>query len=195
MKNIYCIRHGLALHNVLGQEIGSKAYFLEKCFDAPLVDKGIFQAKELGKKWDNLDKIQKVFVSPLTRTLQTTENIFKDKIGLKIIALDGIKEFPQGMETCNKRREKKELEMNFKNIDFSELDSDTDQMWREDRFETIEELEQRILVFKNFLKKLDDENIAVVSHSSFLKRMLYGKIGDDSNQLNHCHPYKFDISN
>ena len=41
MKNIYCIRHGLALHNVLGQEIGSKAYFLEKCFDAPLVDKGI----------------------------------------------------------------------------------------------------------------------------------------------------------
>ena len=194
MKNIYCIRHGLALHNVLGQEIGSKAYFLEKCFDAPLVDKGILQAKELGKKWDNLDKIQKVFVSPLTRTLQTTENIFKDKIGLKIIALDGIKEFPQGMETCNKRREKKELEVNFKNIDFSELDSDTDQMWREDRFETIEELEQRIEDFKNLLKKLDDENVAVVSHSSFLKQMLYGTIGDDSNQLNHCDPYKFDIS-
>ena len=193
MKNIYCIRHGLALHNVLGQEIGSKAYFLEKCFDAPLVDKGILQAKELRKKWDNLDKIQKVFVSPLTRTLQTAENIFKDKIGLKIIALDGIKEFPQGMETCNKRREKKELEMNFKNIDFSELDSDTDQMWREDRFETIEELEQRIEDFKNLLKKLDDENVAVVSHSSFLKQMLYGTIGDDSNQLNHCHPYKIDI--
>ena len=194
MKNIYCIRHGLALHNVLGQEIGSKAYFLEKCFDAPLVDKGILQAKELGKKWNNLDKIQKVFVSPLTRTLQTAEYIFKDKIGLKIIALDGIKEFPQGMETCNKRREKKELEVNFKNIDFSELDSDTDQMWREDRFETIEELEQRIEDFKNLLKKLDDENVAVVSHSSFLKQMLYGTIGDDSNQLNHCHPYKFDIS-
>ena len=159
-----------------------------------MVDKGILQAKELGKKWDNLDKIQKVFVSPLTRTLQTTENIFKDKIGLTIIAFDGIKEFPQGMETCNKRRERKELEVNFKNIDFSELDSDTDQMWREDRFETIEELEQRIEDFKNLLKKLDDENVAVVSHSSFLKQMLYGKIGDDSNQLNHCHPYKFDIS-
>ena len=194
MKNIYCIRHGLALHNVLGQEIGSKAYFLEKCFDAPLVDKGIFQAKELAKKWDNLDKIQKVFVSPLTRTLQTAENIFKDKIGLTIIAFDGIKEFPQGMETCNKRRERKELEVNFKNIDFSELDSDTDQMWREDRFETIEELEQRIEDFKNLLKKLDDVNVAVVSHSSFLKQMLYGTIGDDSNELNHCDPYKFDIS-
>ena len=159
-----------------------------------MVDKGILQAKELGKKWDNLDKIQKVFVSPLTRTHQTTEKILKDKIGIKIIALDGIKEFPQGRETCNKRRERKELEVNFKNIDFSELDSDTDQMWREDRFETIEELEQRIEDFKNLLKKLDDENIAVVSHSSFLKQMLFGKIGDDSNQLNHCHPYKFDIS-
>ena len=98
------------------------------------------------------------------------------------------------METCNKRREKKELEVNFKNIDFSELDSDTDQMWREDRFETIEELDQRIEDFKNLLKKLDDENVAVVSHSSFLKQMLYGTIGDDSNQLNHCDPYKFDIS-
>ena len=52
---------------------------MEKCFDAPLVDKGILQAKELGEKWDNLDKIQKVFVSPLTRTLQTAGNIFKDK--------------------------------------------------------------------------------------------------------------------
>ncbi|MDP6187105.1 MAG: phosphoglycerate mutase family protein, partial [Pseudomonadales bacterium] len=48
--------------------------------DAPLVDKGILQAKELGKKWDNLDKIQKVLVSPLTRTLQTAENIFKDRV-------------------------------------------------------------------------------------------------------------------
>ena len=99
----------MAFHNVLGQEIGSKAYYLEKCFDAPLVDKGILQAKELGNNWDNLDKIQKDFVSPLTRTLQTAENIFGDHAGVKIIALDRIKEFPQGMEICNKRREKKNL--------------------------------------------------------------------------------------
>ena len=33
-----------------------------------------------------------------------------------------------------------------------------------------------------------------IQSSSFLKQMLYGTIGDDSNQLNHCHPYKFDIS-
>ena len=194
MKNIFCIRHGLAFHNVLGQEIGSKAYYLEKCFDAPLVDKGILQAKELGNKWDNLEKIQKVFVSPLTRTLQTAENIFRNHTGVKIIALDRIKEFPQGMEICNKRRERKELEGNFKRIDFSELDSDADQMWREERFETIEELQKRIEEFKIFLKNIDDENIAVVSHSSFLKEMLFGYIGDDSNQLNHCHPYKLDIS-
>ena len=108
----------MAFHNVLGQEIGSKAYYLEKCFDAPLVDKGILQAKELGNKWDNLEKIQKVFVSPLTRTLQTAENIFRNHTGVKILALDRIKEFPQGMEICNKRRERKELEGNFKRIDF-----------------------------------------------------------------------------
>ena len=67
-------------------------------------------------------------------------------------------------------------------------------MWREERFETIEELQKRIEVFKIFLKNVDDENIAVVSHSSFLKEMFFRNIGDDSNQLNHCHPYKLDIS-
>ena len=118
MKNIYCIRHGLALHNVLGQEIGSKAYFLEKCFDAPLVDKGILQAKELGKKWDNLDKIQKVFVSPLTRTLQTAENIFKDKFGLKIIALDGIKSFLKVWRLVIKEEKKKNLKVILKELIF-----------------------------------------------------------------------------
>ena len=65
-------------------------------------------------------------------------------------------------------------------------------MWREDRFKTIEELEQRIVDFK-ILKKLDDEKVALVSHSSFFKQMLYGTIGDDSNQLNHYQSYKFDI--
>ena len=70
-------------------------------------------------------------VSPLTRTLQTAEYIFRNHAGIEIIALDRIKEFPQGMEICNKRRERKELEGNFKRIDFSELDSDSDQMWRE----------------------------------------------------------------
>ena len=48
MNNILCIRHGRAAHNVLNDKIGEKAYFLKESYDAPLVEEGILQAKELG---------------------------------------------------------------------------------------------------------------------------------------------------
>ena len=77
MKNIFCIRHGLAFHNIKAMEIGSDAYLMEECFDAPLVEKGIKQAKDLGNQWKGLNAGLIVFVSPLTRTLQTCQEIFQ----------------------------------------------------------------------------------------------------------------------
>ena len=118
MKNIFCIRHGLAFHNIKAMEIGSDAYLMEECFDAPLVEKGIQQAKDLGKQWKRLNAVQIVFVSPLTRTLQTCQEIFQAHPGVKIIAHDKVKEYPQGLQICNKRREKLELEKQFSGIDF-----------------------------------------------------------------------------
>ena len=194
MKNIYCIRHGLAYHNVKALEIGSQAYTLEECFDSPLVEKGLEQAQELGQEWDELSTIQKVFVSPLTRTLQTSQGIFKNHSEVKIIALDQIKEFPQGIEICNKRREKQELQEMFPNIDFSQLDSESDEMWRTERVENIDELKHRVKDFKEFLKSLEETEIAVVSHSAILNQILYGTIGNETTQLKHCHPYSLDLN-
>ena len=77
-------------------EIGSDAYLMEECFDAPLIEKGIQQAKDLGNQWKGLNAVQIVFVSPLTRTLQTCEESFQAHPGVKIIAHDQIKEYPQG---------------------------------------------------------------------------------------------------
>jgi len=194
MKNIYCIRHGLAYHNVKALEMGSQAYVLDECFDAPLVDKGLQQAKDLGEQWEALSLIQKVFVSPLTRTLETCQEIFKMHPDVKIIALDVIKEFPQGLQICNKRRDKKDLQEKFSRIDFSQLESESDQMWRKERMEHIEELRERIKDFKKFLKGLEETDVAVVSHSAFLNETLYGRIGDEANQLKHCHPYPLDLN-
>ena len=194
MKNIYCIRHGLAYHNVKALEMGSQAYVLDECFDAPLVDKGLQQAKDLGEQWEALSLIQKVFVSPLTRTLETCQEIFKMHPDVKIIALDVIKEFPQGLQICNKRRDKKDLQEKFSRIDFSQLESESDQMWRIERMEHIEELRERIQDFKKFLKDLEETDVAVVSHSAFLNETLYGRIGDEANQLKHCHPYPLDLN-
>ena len=118
LKNILCIRHGRAVHNVLSDKIGDKAYFLKESYDAPLVEEGILQAKELGNNSKQLKNIDIVFVSPLTRTLQTAENIFEKYQKVKIVALDKIKEFPQGIDICNKRRNRIELKEKFKIVDF-----------------------------------------------------------------------------
>ena len=193
MKNILCIRHGRAVHNVLCDEIGEEAYFLKESYDAPLVEEGILQAKELGNNSKQLKNIDIVFVSPLTRTLQTAENIFEKNQKVKIVALDKIKEFPQGIDICNKRRNRIELKEKFKKVDFSLLDSDSDQMWREDRYEKVEELKERIDEFKKFVMNENDNNIAIVSHNNFLKELLFQNCDDETFILDHCHPYKLDL--
>lgn len=194
MKNIFCIRHGKAHHNVLNDQIGEKAYFLEECFDAPLVNEGLKQAKKLSKNFLQLNEIEIVYVSSLTRTIQTAESIFIDREKIKIIALDKIKEFPQGKEICNKRRSKSVLKSKFLRTDFSELDSDLDKMWRADRFEKQNELQKRVSDFKIFLKSVNYQNIAIISHNEFLKELLFGRKNSESHDLEHCHPYKLDLS-
>jgi broad specificity phosphatase PhoE len=193
LKNIICIRHGRAFHNVLSDKIGEKAFSLKESFDAPLVEEGILQAKELGENLKQLMKIDIVFVSPLTRTLQTAENIFEKNKIVRIVALDKMKEFPQGIEICNKRRNRIELKEKFKKVDFSLLDSDSDQMWREDRYEKIEELKERIKEFKQFIMNENYNNIAIVSHNNFLKELLFQNCGDETYNLDHCNPYKLDL--
>ena len=193
MKNILCIRHGRAFHNVLSDKIGEKAFFLKESFDAPLVEEGILQAKELGENSKQLKNIDIVFVSPSTRTLQTAENIFEKNQIVRIVALDKMKEFPQGIEICNKRRNRIELKEKFKKVDFSLLDSDSDQMWREDRYEKVEELKERIDEFKKFVMNENDNNIAIVSHNNFLKELLFQNCDDETFILDHCHPYKLDL--
>jgi len=195
LKNFLCIRHGKAFHNVLIDKIGEKALFLKESYDAPLVEEGIIQAKELGSSSKQLRNIDIVFVSPLTRTLQTAEYIFENNQKVRIVALDKIKEFPQGIEICNKRRNRIELEEKFKKVDFSLLDSDEDQMWRADRYEKIEELKERIEGIKKTIMNENDKNIVIISHNNFLKELLFQNCGDETYILYHCRPYKLDFYN
>jgi broad specificity phosphatase PhoE len=64
-KNIYCIRHGKAFHNILFNKIGNIAYSLYQ--DTPLVHEGYLQADNLSKTWDKINDIDLVLVSPLHR--------------------------------------------------------------------------------------------------------------------------------
>ena len=100
MINLYLIRHGESLHNVLFKQHGMKTFFDQNYYDTKLTELGYNQAIRLGETWEEIDKIDLVLVSSLTRTLQTAQNVFKDK-NIKIISLDCLKEYPQGIVLIN----------------------------------------------------------------------------------------------
>ena len=55
-KTLYCIRHGYALHNKLFWSLGKRAY--QEFRDTPLIEHGYYQAKNLNKKWIEIDDIE-----------------------------------------------------------------------------------------------------------------------------------------
>jgi len=184
LKTLYCIRHGLAVHNVLYGHIGKKAYTDYR--DTPLFYQGLKQAINLKNTWEDINKVELVLVSPSFRTLQTSSNIFYES-GVKTIALDCLLEHPLGgKELCNKRNEKLILKTNFPWIDFSNINDVVE--WTEQE-ENIEELQNRIDIFIKFVKNRPENHIAVVCHNSYLKYMLFKKIGNEDNGLKHCYPY------
>ena len=72
-KNIWCIRHGLSLHNVMYKHIGQDAYM--KLNDTSLLYEGYEEAVNLNKTWDKINEIDVVFVSPLTRTIHEPSSV------------------------------------------------------------------------------------------------------------------------
>ena len=195
-KYLYAIRHGEATHNVLFKEVGMMAFFDENYYDTELTDKGFNQAQDLGNKWLDKTKMDLVIVSPLSRTLQTAVNIFKNT-DVKIIALDCLKEYPQGLHTCNRRKTKKELIKLFPTIDFNNLDSNEDLMWSDIDTEPIEELLRRINKMHDFIESTPHKNIALVGHNSFISMIKDQKLNrnqDGLDELKHCHPYKINLT-
>lgn len=176
-KQITCIRHGKSTHNVDFHERGEIAFTDPKHEDANLTDLGIDQAKQLSK---NIGKFDLVVSSPLTRTLQTTLNVFGE---VPVIVLDELMEFPLGSHTPNKRKKKSELiklyptTYNFNNI--YELPPDLNKP------EELKDLELRILALNNWIDKRSETKIALVGHCSFFSEFLHMP----KNEIKHCVPY------
>ena len=187
-KLLYCIRHGTALHNVNFWKMGRKAYTDFK--DTPLIDKGKIEAIKLGTDWKNLFNVELVLVSPLSRTLDTAKYVFQNYDDVPIIALDELMEHPQAEELCNQRFDKTELVNRYPNIDFSNI-SDNPKIYWSDKLvheKELVNLDNRINIFKEFVRKRPEKTIAIVSHSSLLGHMMHNKIRDENNELKHCSP-------
>ena len=189
VRKVFLIRHGEALHNI--KLFGKDTYFDKKNLDSPLTAVGISQAKTLGNTWLYKNNIDLILVSPLTRTLQTATNIFPEN-NIPMIALDSIKEYPQGKHTPNIRKTKKELKSLWKNIDFDLIEKNDSFIGKK---ETEEQLNNRVQDVKNYIIAINKKNIAIVSHSSFIN-CFFGKElekEDSYGTISHCFPYKFEI--
>jgi len=194
-KTLYCIRHGLSLHNKLYHKHGSKTFYDKDYVDTMLLPEGRQQAQTLGKTWNEINNIELVIVSPLKRTLETAVNIFEN-IDVPIIALEMCREFPMGLHTCNKRSNKEELELLYPQVNFDNILSQKDNLWDDKQEESIDSLNSRIALFTEYIKNRSETKIAFVNHAAFIGQMKDKHIkylDNGEEELKHCYPFKFDI--
>ena len=185
-KTLYCIRHGTSEHNVRYKKVGEKAFHEQ--MDTKLVSKGISEAIFLSETWCNINDIELVIVSPLSRTLKTAELIFKEH-NVPIIVLEDLIEHPQHKEICNKRDNKYTLQLNYPRFDFSNIQEST--VWNDEKIETHIDLKERCQNIKKWLLNRSETKICIVSHSSFLQMFINNDIKDSMYGMKHCYPYEY----
>ena len=77
------------------------------------------------------------------------------------------------------------------------LGEENDTEWQREKLpeeREMKKLNTRIEKFKKWIMARPETKIAVVSHSSFLGQMMFKKIGDEQNELKHCHPYEYRLT-
>ncbi|EPY52709.1 phosphoglycerate mutase family protein [Schizosaccharomyces cryophilus OY26] len=169
-KTVYLIRHGQALHNVGPNEDHSIR-------DPVLTDLGIEQSKELSKQLaDKKIKFDAIVCSPMRRTLQTMELGLKD-----YLAKEGVEKIPVyvnplfqevGNLPCDVGLEVKELSSLYPRYDLKYC---VDGIYPEKK--DIYDVDVDISGIRSkyaleYLSALPHENIAVISHSAFIRFLL-----------------------
>jgi broad specificity phosphatase PhoE len=186
-KLVHFIRHAEGLHNQANREAGddSPVTFSTdgswKYLDAKLSETGIDQcvAARTGLLQNVNPEI--ILVSPLTRTLQTAHVMFGGSGNIPFMVHDLCRE-RSGKYTCDKRRSKTEIMeelaplYHYTNdrIDFESFGYPTedDENWSETR-EPSEQVTKRAIDFVQWLATRPEQEIAVVTHSSWLKHLFH----------------------
>ena len=110
--SIYLIRHAQSAFNaVYGPNKPDPMIF-----DAPITELGQTQAKQARREVEKLD-IKNVIVSPFTRTLQTAQLIFENRLPLQINA--AVRE--QLVNSCDVGSPPHKLAKDFPHLNFSHL--------------------------------------------------------------------------
>jgi broad specificity phosphatase PhoE len=186
---VHFVRHAEGFHNAANAAMGNdepstcaEAGGLDterKLWDARLTDKGKSQCQSLHQELDKKRSEgtwhdpELIVVSPLTRTLETALLCFgpATEDGTPWLVHELCRE-RWGKYTCDGRRPISEIRQEFPScIDFdSHCHVENDESWTPER-ESDEHCHERGLRFVKWLCARPEQNIVVVSHSSFLKHV------------------------
>jgi broad specificity phosphatase PhoE len=171
------IRHGEAEHNVAFHTIGLSAFTKEEYRDAPLTEKGKEQGRTLASKLKEY-KILDIWSSPLTRAIQTAEELFEELDCGKINLHDNLLELLGGGNVCNERKSKHDIKKAYGHWTTTYL-ADTPAQWI--TFENPYALQQRMLMFVMLMAEIykdapPSRHLIVVSHANALAALTGEKL-------------------
>ena len=166
-KEIYLIRHAQSEANV-ALDLDNPTFY----YDAKITSVGKNQALDAKLKLKDIN-FDLMLCSPFTRTLQTFSLIFPDQINNAII-LPLIREHLD--HSCDVGRQPVILQKEFPHFNFNNL---KEFWWNNDipinekaiNREALEDLDKRVLNFKNWIDNRPEKKIAVVSHGTFISRI------------------------
>lgn len=161
------LRHGEAEHNVAFHEAGESAFQDPKYQDAPLTEKGRSQAREVGQKLFEF-QILDVWTSPLTRALQTCEELFEELNVGTIYMHDSLLE-RQG-QMCNKRAGKHSLKKKYFIFNMEFLpDLPADWIDKEPQLPVLQRMRSFVFQLADMYKSMpEDSHILIVGHGDAL---------------------------
>jgi len=190
-KTIHFVRHAEGKHNAANQAAGDDSPVTFSTagswdyIDAKLTERGIQQCLTLRSTVLHDVKPQLVVVSPFTRTLQTAHIMFGGGSGVPFLVHDLARE-RSGKYTCDKRRTREDIVREFEpvfsytndSIDFDGFGfpDEQDTVWTDER-EPAEVVTARGIAFMQWLASRPETDIAVVTHSSWLK-LLFRAFGE-----------------
>ena len=164
--SIYLIRHAQSAFNAVHDPNKPDPMI----FDAPITELGETQAKQARIEVEKLD-IKHLIVSPFTRTLQTAQLIFENRLPFQINA--AVRE--QLVNSCDVGSPPDKLTKMFPHLSFDHLDEcwwhEGAKDYRGISVEPEEVLMERANKFVDYIKRESIHSTAIVSHGNFIRAL------------------------
>jgi len=133
--------------------------------------------------------IERVVVSPLSRSIQTAHNFFSKAqvpADTPLLCMESCREV---LDCCtfDKRRSLSELKHKFPDVDFSRIQHELDVLWSPTHYETDDEMHARA---RSFLAELfaavPERYVVVVSHVCFIQAVYAVTTGAQLSRPDNC---------